>query len=441
MPLTPRHAAYDILSRWTLLAQPPHLPDRDNPIWENLPPRDRALAFDLISGVIRWRLTLDTVIASQLRQPLDSLDLEVRTILWIAAYQLLFQRSADYAAVNTAVEMARQKAPRAGGLINAVLRGITRLEPRVGHRSSTLQKAAGIPLSFSEQLLFNRPLLPDPQKNLHEYLAAATSHPRPLIAMLQRHHGPHAQNILIHNNLRPALIARIFKTLPSIPGLIQHVDRNFAVATEGWSPQLADAIATGQLSPQDPTAAKTVDTLLQHLPPNATRILDLCAGLGTKSIQLAQALPNVTITATDIDTRKLESLRHRAAQLKLTNIQTTTIEELKPGFDAVLVDAPCSNSGVMNRRVQSRWRWPTLDISALTTLQRKLLRQANTLASVTGIIAYATCSIDPAENASAIDRFLVESKLTLIIQHLTLPAATDDPTCQYDGGYHAILRP
>ena len=125
-----RDLVFRVLSRWSVLPDPPFLPERTHPDWAAVSPRDRAFAFDLLTGIFRWRGALDAVIASRLRQPFDTLEMGLRVALWIGACQILFQATADYAAVDTAVTLARRVNPKAAGLVNAVLRAITRLEPR-----------------------------------------------------------------------------------------------------------------------------------------------------------------------------------------------------------------------------------------------------------------------------------------------------------------------
>ena len=208
----------------------------------------------------------------------------------------------------------------------------------------------------------------------------------------------------------------------------------------------------GILSPQDPTSAlpvrqfqALVETGQVSIP---GRILDLCAGLGTKTIQLARAFPEAAITASDVDSTKLKRLATRARQIGENNI---TILALGPGdshgfqrgeqFDLVLADVPCSNTGVLAKRVQSRWRWPALDFSAIAAaLQNKLLDQAATLLAPAGILIYSTCSIDPVENHSRIASFLSgHAGFRLLAEHTTLPSIAVPPASARDGGYFAML--
>jgi 16S rRNA (cytosine967-C5)-methyltransferase len=173
--------------------------------------------------------------------------------------------------------------------------------------------------------------------------------------------------------------------------------------------------------------------------------LDLCAGLGTKSIQLARAFPLAKITAADIDSVKLGRLANRATQIGVQNIATIAAPALFKGsssrFDIVLVDVPCSNTGVMAKRVQSRWRWPSLDHGALHELQYTLLAQGASLLAAGGTLIYSTCSIDPAENQQQIKKLLASPEISLQLRHeqATLPSLAPALESTHDGGYFAIL--
>lgn len=454
MPQSPRHLALTTLSRWTTLTDPPQLPERGAPLWAPLTTRDRNFAFDLINGVIRHRGTLDAMLAANLRQPLDTLEPKVHAALWLGAFQLLFQDTRAYAAVDATVDLAREAGiGRASGLINAVLRGITRMNATVEVRHGLSRRT--FPRDFTHQVVVNRDVFPDPTASHLPHLAAVTSAPVPLVRMLIQAHGEAlATNVLIRNNLRPAVILRTDDpafTPPPEAGLTPHDVPRFYVAAAGWNAAVESLVSRGVLSPQDPTSAKAANVLVDALQTRAggsLRVLDLCAGMGTKTIQLARALPAAQVTATDIDDRKLDALRARAAALRLENIATAalgkvTADPAEARFDAVLIDAPCSNTGVMARRVQSRWRWPVLDLATLRKTQADLLRHAAGLLAPGGVIVYATCSIDPAENQQVVHAFLNgragDPPLAARHEEVTLPAFTQTTTEMHDGGYLALL--
>jgi len=186
---TARDTALFYLRRWTVLSDPPQLPERS----VNLPlsPQDRAFFVDLLSGIVRWRGTLDAIIASRLRQPIDSLHHNLRTLLWLGAYQLLFQRgTTDYAAVDTTVNLAKthKETTHAAGLINATLRNITRLQPTAAPRTPTLSRRT-LALDFTTQLTFNEDIFINPQSNPLAHLAQVRSHPIPYVEHLRNTYG------------------------------------------------------------------------------------------------------------------------------------------------------------------------------------------------------------------------------------------------------------
>ena len=224
---------------------------------------------------------------------------------------------------------------------------------------------------------------------------------------------------------------------------------HFVVAAEGWNETIERLVEAGRLSPQDPTAAKPVRRM-QSLTAEGIlacpeSVLDLCAGLGTKTIQLARAFPQSHITATDIDVVKLRRMENRIKRLGLANVEVLSVEgikkrEARSKDTLVLCDVPCSNTGVMGKRVQSRWRWPTLDHAALARLQEGLLQQAMEQAGEKGVVVYATCSIDPAENQQRVASFLAKNPgCKLVAEEFTGPSLSNDAGRAHDGGYYAIV--
>ncbi len=384
-------------------------------------------------------------------------------MLWIGAYQLLFQSgTADYAAVDTTVNLAKQNrsTTKAAGLVNAVLRGITRLSPVIAKRTENSPPTAfsrrSFALDFDSQVFLNEDIFPDPAKTLPAHLAAVRSHPVAFVNHLRGLYGDDlAGQLLLRNNIRPVVTLRADSgsiDVPTNAGLIAHAETpRFLVAAEGWNPMIEAFVQKGLLSPQDPTSAKPVrraaELAADEKITRPTRILDLCAGLGTKSIQLARAFPKAHITAADIDTVKLQRLTIRATQIAQKNIDTlplapleTRNPKLETFFDLVFADVPCSNTGVMAKRVQSRWRWPSLDRPALHALQLQLLTQAYESLTVGGTLIYSTCSIDAAENEQLVSAFLATHPgVRIVSQEATLPSLTSGAAETHDGGYYAIL--
>ena len=452
----PRFLAAQILSTWTQIHDPPRIESRDSPEWQALEARDRALAFDLICGVIRRRLTLDAMIHAVSKTPLDNIEPDVMAVLRMGAYQLvLAQGIADHAAIDTSVELVRRLgAVRAAGFVNAVLRNIQRLGGVVEPLEAPDVHA--FPLDGRRQVTFNRTIFPDPQRQFIDHLAVTTSHPRELVsAMVQWIGEKQIRAVLISDNIPPTVSLRCDQKgylPPPAAGLSPHKAPDFFVAATGWNAAIESLIADGKLSPQDPTAARAARSLAAVLhaesksPSESWRVLDLCAGLGTKTIQLARALPQALITATDIADEKLAAIERRAGEAGVTNIRTIDMLTFRthkpPLFDAVLVDAPCSNTGVIARRLQVRWRRPLFDLAAVRELQTRLMDDAAEHLKPKGLLVYSTCSIDPDENTVAVDDFLrgrPGEQWRNMRREFQLPTAgTPEERC--DGGFVTVFK-
>lgn len=454
----PRLSVVQVLSRWQQLNEPPAAPGHADAFWTKMNARDRAFAFDLLQGVIRWRGLLDCVIAANVSRSMAGLDPVVRAILEVGVYQLLLHGGvADYAAVDSSVELASAVGlPRAGALINAVLRNITRLNARV-ERSNLLSRAS-FPLDKQRRMVFDRAMFPDPHLNRVGHLAAVTSHPLSLVEALEKGLGSReCEAILIGNNARPVITLRADEAhldLPSSAGLIGHESPGFFVAAEGWNDQIEALVAAGLLSPQDPTAAEAVRAMTAALAsrrstlPNQLELLDLCAGMGTKTLQMARSFPRAGVVACDIAPAKLTALRERMKQAGVKTVKIRRADELARGtggsrFDGVLVDVPCSNTGVMARRAQARWRWPALQRDDLAHLQHDLLETGATLVAPGGVLVYSTCSINAGENERIVARFLASQpqwKSWSIEQQKTiLPRVGSSPVQRCDGGFVCVL--
>jgi|GEM_PF-777081 len=459
--LPARLAAWQVLVQWVDLEMPPLVPERHEDTWKELDARQRAQAYELTTGVIRWRGLLDHVLVAMLRgKTIQDLEPLVRAILWLGAYQILLQPDTQvYAVVDTAVEITRlQGGARATGFVNGVLRNVARLQPRVQARGRP--HPAAFAINAKQEVILNQPLFGHPVRLGSEFVARTTSHPKKLVEMFQAAFPARvAGEILIADNVRPVPILRCDEPAwvpPTDANLLAHSVKGYWVPTDGWNATIETLVATGQLSPQDPTAGQAVRLLQRGLKERMGwgamqwRGLDLCAGLGTKALQMARQLEGlsggtVRITASDIDGEKLQRCAERAKQCGLEDkITVLPAEQLTrgdvPKFDFVLVDAPCSNSGVLARRVQARWRWPWLVTGHICQLQGQLLKQANALLAPGGMLVYATCSLDPRENGLLVDTVLAtQPGLKKISMETFVPTLSEDVTQRCDGGFAALV--
>jgi len=194
--------------------------------------------------------------------------------------------------------------------------------------------------------------------------------------------------------------------------------------------------AEGLFTVQDITASQAVRILK---PKSHWTILDLCAAPGTKTTQLAEATgDSAKIIATDIDSERLKKVKENNTRLGINSVDIVPYEELPDSkFDCVLLDVPCSNTGVLARRVEVRYRIKPQAIKELAKTQSELLDTAATMLKPHGIICYSTCSIQKAENNELIKNFLSNNNFELEFEKLTLPSAQP---FDHDGGYMAIIR-
>ncbi len=448
MTLDARTACAGLLKEWIVLGDPPRIPSTENDFWGQIPSMERGTAMDILSGILRRRLTLDAVINAVSHRPSDQLDLVVRSILWVGTYQLLFSdHTADYAAIDTSVRMAAKlNRNRAGGFINAVLRSVQRLKPTAIQDGKP--SARSCPMDRQRWLSFNRDIFPSPLTSKISYWTHAASVPEGLVKVLFAALGDDAVSVLIDANVRPPVICRVDRSfVPEDSTRLQpHADRGWALVVGGVSGEILAAIERGDISPQDPTAGVAGDWMIDALKPADSRgessgeVLDLCAGLGTKTVQMAMA--GLRVAATDIDGEKLQLLKKRETQIKTGRIRVLPALPASlnvPGFAGVLVDVPCSNTGVLARRPEVRWRIASLDMQSLRDTQMKLLCKGAELARE--VLIYSTCSVLPDENQNLIRSFLAGDQgkpWELVREVCTLPMT--EPQSWHDGGYAALLK-
>lgn len=343
-----------------------------------LPRRDRALLTAIVFGVARHRRTLDWLIGRCARR----VHPEVRQHLRVALFQIRFlNRIPRRAAVHEAVELAKGFGRRAAGFVNAVLRRAADLE------------------------------LPD-------HLGIRTSHPDWLLRRWKRF--PNLREILEADNAVLPLTARV-NPLRAPPGFGGPM-----IVLEG-DPAEHPGFAEGYFTIQDETSMKAAPLLD---PKPGERVLDLCAAPGGKTTHLAELMGDRgLVVAVDLPDR-IGRVREAARRLRLGCIRAVAADgtrvAFREPFDAVLLDAPCSNTGVLARRPDARWRIREADIFRAAELQRRLLRNAVRLLRPGGRLVYSTCSLEPEENCVDVPGLRVLREETLY------------PTARASGGYLAL---
>ncbi len=359
-----------------------------------LDPRDRGLATELVLGTLRWQRRLDWTLARASRRPLEDLTPWVRALLRFTAYQIAFlDRIPPWSAVHEAVELAkRRRSAGATAFVNGVLRAIA-----------------------SEPRPWPVPTSADPV----EALALRTSHPTWLVERWWARYGPaETEALALAMNVAPAVVVRA-NTLRMPSADVAAALRAAGVgavatrfAPEGLSLERAGdlrqvgPLRDGSAAVQD-EAAILVGHALGPLP--GETVADVCAAPGTKTTHLAALMANRgRIIAADPHPGRLGLLREACVRLGATIVEPRPAEAgalaaaLGPTCDRVLVDAPCSNLGVLRRNPDGKWRRRPGDFATLAPAQARILEAAAELVRPGGVLVYATCSLEPEENEAVV---------------------------------------
>jgi 16S rRNA (cytosine967-C5)-methyltransferase len=359
---------------------------------EPLDARDRRWTQELVYGMLRRRAWLDAIVDARVRGGLARLDADVVDLLRLGAYQLLRMRSVPaYAAIAQTVELAKRRhGLGASKLVNAVLRRIDRER---------------------EDLSFTPPSDPI------DALALAHSHPRWLVARwVGRWGAEETARLLAANNVEAPVIARPFGIVreqleASLEAAGVHVEDVPLVpdSIRISSPVSLTELGTfrqGLFFVQDPAA--TLVTEYAAIAPGST-VADLCAAPGGKSLELSRRA--ATVYASDRSHARLLRVRANVQRLDARNIQVLVGDARHPAVravDAVLLDVPCTGTGTFRRHPDARWRLRISDLAVMSALQGSLLRAAADVVVPGGLLIYSTCSMEPEENDSQIERFLAD---------------------------------
>lgn len=412
-------------------------------------PRDRALLTELTYGTVRRRATLDAVLAPHSRRSLARLTAPVRIAIRLALYQILFlDRVPVHAAVDHAVSwVKRNGGVGPAGYTNAVLRATA--AHVTGLARGPEDPRRDVPREDGSALRLAEPVFADPEVDRAESLAARYSCPLWLVERwLDARGAARAQAILHAGIQRPPLTLRarvergvLYRSLrDGCPGLrAGPVDT--ALLVEGHGEGAAfEAVERGDAWVQDATVQRVAPFLR---PRRGQRLLDLCAAPGGKTLHLTDLLGGKgEVVACDVDEAKVAVLADLAQHVTGDVVLTTKIVPREgplpfepSSFDGILVDAPCTNTGVLRRRVEARWRLVPDDIASLASVQRDLLERSLPLLKPGGRMVYATCSLEPEENRLLVDAFLAAHPEVELVDTFDVPAGRDA-----DGGFAAAMR-
>jgi 16S rRNA (cytosine967-C5)-methyltransferase len=351
----------------------------------------RAAVRAITLGTLRWYLRLAPAVDKLLSHPQGVAD-EIRALLVVSAHQIEYSRNAPQLTAHAAVDATRILSQgRASGLVNAVLRRF------VAEQATLLGE-------------------------VDRKLAGRTAHPQWLVKLLEQAWPQSCESILTANNEHPPLVLRVDLSRKTVSSYIEELAAaDIAASAIDWAPAavlIERPVAVGSLpgfsegivSVQD-SGAQLAAKLLDARP--GMRVLDACAAPGGKTGHLLEHTPDLAeVVAIDVDADRVgrieENLQRlgRRAQLEVADIRQP--ESFWDGrtFDRILVDAPCSSTGVIRRHPDIKLLRRVTDIATFASVQEQILRSASKMLAPGGRLVYCTCSLLPAENEETVERLL-----------------------------------
>lgn len=358
--------------------------------FQSLPPERRALAQELCYGTLRWAPRLQAILNALMDKPLKAKDSDIQSLLLLGLYQLAYMEIPAHAAVSETVAITGVlNKGWAKGLVNAVLRRFQR----------------------ERQAL---------ERNLENDPVAQSAHPAWLLKLLQQAWPDDWQAIVAANNQRPPMTLRVNRSQSSRDDYLLRLEsEGFAAAASPYAPdaltlerpvnvEQLPGFDRGHVSVQD-SAAQLAAVLVA--PQAGMRVLDACAAPGGKTGHLLEICKDIELTALDLEETRLGRVEENLQRLGFS-ATLIAADASRPDwwdgtpFDRILLDAPCSASGVIRRHPDIKLLRQPEDIPRLVALQATILESLWPMLKPGGMLVYATCSILPQENAGQLANFL-----------------------------------
>jgi 16S rRNA (cytosine967-C5)-methyltransferase len=367
----------------------------------------RAAVRAIALGSLRWYLRLAPATDALLSRP-QGVASEIRALLVVSAHQIEYSRNAPQATAHAAVDATRILGQaRASGLVNAVLRRF------VAEKASLLSR-------------------------VDRKLAGRTAHPQWLVKLLDQAWPESVESILEANNEHPPLVLRVDLARRSRAAYIEELAAADIVGSPmDWAPAavrldrpvpvtLLPGFREGIVSVQD-AGAQLAAKLLDAEP--RMRVMDACAAPGGKTGHLLEHTPDLAeLVAIDVDAGRVARIQEnlerlgRKALVQIADVRDpATFWDGRP-FDRILVDAPCSSTGVIRRHPDIKLLRRATDIPSFVAVQEQILRSAFSMLAPGGRLVYCTCSVLPAENEEVVDRLLASEPSARVA---AMPPATD----------------
>jgi 16S rRNA (cytosine967-C5)-methyltransferase len=449
--ISPRRGAWEVLNKFDAKNK------NANQLIDEISKKtnNRAALVDIALGVIRNSIFIDNLVAVCSGRAIKNIQPKILNCLRIAIFELIFTDQAQYAIVNEAVELSKKAiSKKSSGFTNAILRKVISAIKNKNADLSKTESKKTLPISDSIGCEFNIDILADEKNQKSEYLSVAFSIPKWFVEEIIDQFGyQQAKNICFASNRRPSIYARpnaLKITAEELVKILKSQDVDCELAENKKMVKLnksgniaeLESFKSGLFTIQDLTAYN-VGAVLD--PQSDWKIFDLCSAPGTKTTQAAEMMGDKgVIIATDKDDTRLKKIYENVSRLGITSVKILNYDKfLKEALqfgnvDAVLIDVPCSNTGVLAKRPEVRFRLNKKQLNEIAQTQFEILNFASSLINKGGRIFYSTCSILKKENSEIVTQFLAQkNNFELIVEKIFIPQAGN---FDCDGGYAAILQ-
>ncbi|MBT3479735.1 MAG: 16S rRNA (cytosine(967)-C(5))-methyltransferase RsmB [Candidatus Marinimicrobia bacterium] len=351
---------------------------------------DLSRTLVLTNEVVRWEARLDYWISSFLSKPIKKLHPSIHIILRLGYYEAVMDDQIPaHAAVHSWVELTKKEMGRKfSGLVNAVMRKTEKIDPNQMGKKQSQSQWYSYPQWMFEK--WNNQIGREKTIQLCDYF----NEPSKIDFRLNCNPESKAEIINQINELGIA-----FESSPESEKFIR-------VESGSGSMLKSDLFKNGILNVQDRASGAVVELLD---PQSGETILDVCAAPGTKSGYIVELMNNKgQLFSSDISQKRIEFARERAKELKMPiewSFKDATIDEF-PMADRILIDAPCTGTGVLGRRPDIRWRREKYDVDSMAEIQSAILNHMVQFLKPEGVMVYATCSLEPEENWNVVESFL-----------------------------------
>lgn len=418
---------------------------------EGMDARDAALVHASEQALLRHWRAIGAVLRSCSTRSARDVEPALRGVLFAATAQMCcLDRVPHHAIVHEAVGWTEANVRSgAGGFANAVLRRVQELvgdgiESSIVHPRDWMGDPRAMPMSDGRVRRMARPTFGDGD-------AAAVAPEQVSLPQLLCERWRERMGAGTAKRVMAASLCHAPIVVQSIDAASLDEDTRACLSPHdqggfvfrGSDAQLASVLATTPYARvQDPASTRAVAATRELAP---TRILDLCAGKGTKTLQLLETHPNAEVVACDADPARAAMLSERLAKAAPDRTRVVSIEEAtarRGAFDLILLDVPCSNSGVLSRRLEARYRWSGKTLSSLLRLQRSIASTALRALKDGGHVLWSTCSVDTEENQQMVEEIGEMSPVDLVASESVLPDGIPSGRLEsfINGSYHALLK-